>query len=279
MIHLRPMKVEDIAPVVEVIGRHDEDDGESAQAVFADADLADYLVLEHRGRVAGVTGCVGIPVSDGAFWLSWTYLDKALQGKGLGRELIARAIGQARERGGRKLFLKISDYQDPQDGDVYGAARRCYVAAGFREELTIRDYYDHDENLIVMGLALRPPPALRAPGEIVPERPAIELDRWFEIADTDNAYTCSWRVRRAASALGAAVARKGDAAFSAANLEKGLAAMRERGARLVVMSFPSNLPLVLAPLQAAGFERLGQLNDYYGQGLHEMHFAHYLDRP
>ncbi|MGE0312810.1 MAG: GNAT family N-acetyltransferase [Lautropia sp.] len=278
MNDLRPMRADDIASIVAVIADHDEDDGAAAAQTFARGDLRNLFVLEHRARAAGVSGWAPIAGSDGAFWLSWTYLDRSLRGRGHGRRLVAHALDELRYRGARKVFVKVSDYRDDVTGDLYGAARRCYARAGFEQALFVRDYYDAGENLTILALELDAPSKRPTPAApIQDEYPAIEIERWFEIDETDGAWTLAWRVRPGRSGLGAAIAHAGESAFNAINLERGLALARDEGARAVFLSFPSNLPRVVEPLAAVGLEPIGRLPDFHGRGLHEQHFARYFE--
>ena len=269
-------RADDIDPIVAIITDHDEDDGEASAQSFAASDLSNLFVLEWRGKAAGISGCVPIPGSDGAYWLSWTYLDKALRGQGHGRRLVDRALDEMRYRNARKVFIKVSDYRDDESGDLYAAARKCYASAGFREELFIRDYYDKGESLTIFSL--EPTPTRSKPALTIEEEyPALEIERWFEIAETDNAWSLAWRVKRGRSSLGAALARTGESAFTAPNLERDLARIAADGARAAFLSFPSTLASVREPLAAAGFEAIGRLIDFHGAGLHEQHFGRYFD--
>ena len=267
MFELRQMTVDDVDSIVSIIAEHDEDDGEDAARSLTGNDLSNLVVLDHAGRAAGMSGVlVPIAGSDGAYWLSWTYLDKSLRGQGLGRRLVDRAIDDVRYRNGRKIFIKVSDYRDDESGDLYAPARHCYRFAGFREELAIRDYYDAAENLTVFGLDLRS--ASERQGVTLPiadEHPVLEIGKWFEIAETDDAYSVEWRVRPARSGIGAAVAHANQSAFSAVNLRNGLSSVRALGARAAFLSFPSNLPAILDPIASAGFQRIGSLTDYHGR--------------
>jgi len=87
-----------------------------------------------------------------------------------------------------------------------------------------------------------------------------------------------WSVARSWPLAGRIVGRGTGkrAGFDREDLLLGLAGVKRLGGRRVFLTFPSNLPAIAEPLRSAGFERIGQLEDYYERGLHELHFAHDL---
>ena len=101
------------------------------------------------------------------------------------------------------------------------------------------------------------------------EKPVIRFNGLHEIADSDGAYTFAWVVQDSIKLFG-------KRSFSVDDLMLGLRSVKEAGGRRVFLTFPSNLPLIHKPLQAAGFKFVGQLTDYYERGVHEFHFTHDL---
>jgi len=103
------------------------------------ADLAELVLARDReagagpGRLwvaeldGGIVGATGLTRSDdepGRGQLRWVLLDPAARGRGLGRDLLARALGEARERGYDGVYLWTVAGLD--------AAHHLYEQAGFR---------------------------------------------------------------------------------------------------------------------------------------------------
>jgi len=78
-------------------------------------------VAEDDGRVVAAVGLTGVSPQIGQ--LRWFLVDAAARGRGLGRELLARALGFARESGYERLMLETFS-------ELEGAAH-LYRAAGF----------------------------------------------------------------------------------------------------------------------------------------------------
>ena len=271
MPKLRPMYMNDLSAVLKIIHHHDEDDAEAAEADFQDNGLENQFVLEHDEQVIGVTGYRAVAATDATFWLSWTYLDEAFQRQGLGREMLLELIDKLRDINGRKIFVKVSDYEDPEDGKIYERALNVYQALGFKEEVLNHDFYDVDESQYILGLSIQQSESDTATAEDEPvvqdEKPIIRFNGLHEITETDGAYTFSWEVKDSKSLFG-------KRNFSVEDLQLGLQGVKKDGGRKVLLTFPSNLPLIHKPLQAAGFKYVGRLEDYYEHGVHEYHFSH-----
>ncbi|SDT00453.1 GNAT family N-acetyltransferase [Microlunatus soli] len=95
-------------------------------------------VLLARADDGSVVGCVAlVRYPDDVLELSKMGVTPAAQGRGVGRLLVAGAIGRARELGARRLFLGTNSALTP--------AIHLYREAGFvpigREHLPVTDYY------------------------------------------------------------------------------------------------------------------------------------------
>ena len=264
------MTPDDIDAVVALIEDTDDEDGEEAARDFAGNGVADHFVVTLADDVPiGVSGFRHVPATERTSSISWTYLARAHRGQGHGRALLEHVVGKLRELGCRKAFVKVSDYEDPDDGPLYKAAIATYESLGFERELTALDFHDEGENLIILGCTLAGNEGTERP-EIAEEKAALEFVGLHEIADSDGAYTFEWT-----AAKSSLFARK-RGGFDRADLMLGLEGVKKAGGRKVFLTFPANLPSIREPLKAAGFERVGELRDYYERGLDELHFSHDL---
>ena len=69
-----------------------------------------------------------------------------------------------------------------------------------------------------------------------------------------------------------------DVPFTREDLQTGLDAVRQDGARCVFLSFPSDYVGINEPLIASGFTETGSLKDYYADGIDELHYAYYFNQ-
>lgn len=272
---LRIMVMSDLSKVLKIISAHDNDDGESAETDYQNNGIEHQYVLISNGRIIGITGYRPVDETDETYWLSWTYLEKAYQGRGFGRLMLSQLFDQLSKLGARKIFVKVSDYEDKKLGSIYHNAFKTYRALGFTEEVINNDFYDDSENQHILSLTFNVDadfddanPENNSP-KIMDEKPFICFNGLYEIAETDGAYTFSWTVKKKKGFFG-------KPNFTTEDLILGLNNVKSEGGRKVFLTFPSNLPLIHKPLQAAGFEFVGRLTDYYERGVHEFHFSHDL---
>ena len=271
MSELRGMCLGDLAKVIKIIEAHDEDDGEAAEAEYSDSGFDNHFVLEIDEKLVGVTGFQPVPATEGTYWLSWTYLDEQFRGQGLGKKMVLELLDKLRDKGARKLFVKVSDYEDPSGVKIYEQAFKMYESLGFKEEVVSLDFYDEGENQHILSLGFNEnvDSQFAESSGVADEKPIIRFEGLHEIAETEGAYTFQWDVKNSKSLFG-------KRNFSVQDLEIGLDSVKNSGGRKVFLTFPSNLPLIHTPLQTAGFKYVGCLSDYYEQGVHEFHFTHDL---
>ena len=269
---LRPMYMGDLHKVLDIINAHDDDDAEAAEADFHESGFEGQFVLEKDDKVIGVTGYRPVPATDNTYWLSWTYLHKAFRGQGLGKKMTSELIDKLCTQGGRKLFVKVSTYEDPEQGQIYARALKMYQSIGFELEVTSYDFYDIGEDQLILGLILRDKgdATFEDDIEVQDEKPVIRFNGLQEISETEGSYTFLWEVKDTVKLFG-------KRSFSSDDLIIGLRAVKSDGGRKIFLTFPSNLPLIHKPLQTTGFKYVGQLTNYYEAGVHEMHFTHDLE--
>ena len=84
-----------------------------------------------------VTGCVALlPMANGSYEVAKMAVAREVQGRGVGRKLLAAAVDWARAQGAKRLYLESNSRLAP--------ALRLYESAGFRhlskEERTVSPY-------------------------------------------------------------------------------------------------------------------------------------------
>jgi ribosomal protein S18 acetylase RimI-like enzyme len=107
--------------------------------VAADGDPSD-------GQAARIVGyvCHGHnPVTDALYDLYWIVVDPAMQGRGVGRALLAHAEQCVRNTDGRGIVIDTSSRTE------YQPARALYEGSGYRRVATIPDYYKPGDALVI----------------------------------------------------------------------------------------------------------------------------------
>ncbi len=110
---------------------------ELAQIAAREGEAGDYRFLVARAphALAAYT-CYGhIDGTRSSFDLYWIAVDPKLQGRGLGRRLLAATEARVARAGGRRLYVDTSARPD------YAGTRAFYEGAGYRCEATLADYY------------------------------------------------------------------------------------------------------------------------------------------
>jgi len=111
--------------------------GELAEERLARGESTGYhfLIAEARGRLAGYA-CFGpVPMTASSFDLYWIAVDPAVQGKGLGRTLLAEVETRVRSAGGTRIFVETSLRSQ------YETTRTFYEKNGYRLESILEDFY------------------------------------------------------------------------------------------------------------------------------------------
>lgn len=261
---LRPMLEDDIDAVVALIESHDEDDAEEAERFYREFNgCYGQFVLEKEGDLIGVTGFEAPTGCDQSYWISWTYIDAQHTNEGLGRKMLTELFDYLQQQqGGRKLFVKVSNYVDPEDGAIYAAALHLYESMGFSIEVRHDDFYDAGEAQIILGMRLQ---REQEHPDVEQQHVAIQFNEIFEIGETEGSWSFGWHEQKGGGS---------DAAFAKEDVLTGLDAVREEEARCVFLSFPSNYAGVRKPLIESGFTEAGSLKDYYADGIDELHYAY-----
>lgn len=248
---LKPMQLTHLAAALAIIDETDDDDAREAEASLRDEGLEGMFVLLHRGQVIGLTGYdLDEQVPDIA-WLSWTYLTKSYAGEGYGSQMMNNLLGKLKDQGVRKLFIATSDYDD-FGKQLYADAHRMYEDFGAEVELKIPQFHGTREAKIIYGL--NNPEFVPGPAEPASVKNGLRIrDGAFE-AESDRVMGLVWR--------------ETDEGLS--GMEEALQDARRQYAKQVSLAVPSDLSEAnTAALMSHGFEKVGQLKDYYSPGLHQ----------
>ena len=84
-----------------------------------------------------------IPGSVGSYDIYWIAVDRQVQGKGIGRRLLAAAEADIRQRGGSRAVIETAGQA------LYGGTRSFYLKAGYTEAARLTDYYDVGDDKVV----------------------------------------------------------------------------------------------------------------------------------
>ncbi|MFT4637865.1 MAG: GNAT superfamily N-acetyltransferase [Verrucomicrobiales bacterium] len=261
----RPMSQNDVPTVLDIIRAHDEDDAEWAAQTYQNRGLHGHFVLTQDKRVAGVSGYALADGTQQAYWISWTYLDEASQGQGLGSAVLERIFQKLEKEGARKVFVSTSDYEE-EGSNIYASAVRMYESAGFQLEVKTPDFYDIGESQLIFGMQLNPsmPPSVDYADRA---NDPIELTRLFRIDETDDCAGLDWDF-----------AEEEDASFSVEDLASKLNEARTGEARCVFISFASDLTQVLPILERCQFHEAGRLKDFWANGIDDVRYVFTLKR-
>ncbi len=108
-----------------------------------------FVFLEEAGRVAGYT-CYGpIACTESSYDLYWIVVDRAFQGRGFGRLLLAETERRIAEQGGVRVYAETSGR--PQ----YQSTRDFYEHFGYRKEAELTDFYAPGDAKVVYVKVVR----------------------------------------------------------------------------------------------------------------------------
>ncbi|WP_425616720.1 GNAT family N-acetyltransferase [Anatilimnocola sp. NA78] len=95
----------------------------------------EFLFAEDDGQVLGYA-CYGLnTVTLGSYDLYWIAVRPALQGRGIGQQLLQAAEANIAAAGGQRIYIETSARPD------YAATRYFYERCGYALEAILRDYY------------------------------------------------------------------------------------------------------------------------------------------
>ncbi len=268
---LRPFKVTDMVPVLEIIEQHDEDDAEEAYENLQESHEG-MFVLSKGGTIIGVTGADADEHVDGICWLSWTYVHEDYQGQGFGRMMFEQLRAKLEDGGVRRLFISTSDYME--DGvDLYAKAKAFYQAMGAQLELKINDYHDKNEARFVYGLDVLSLDETGLDFEKTPEASPHEGEAgsiFFTgldpLPESKGGFGMNWVEEI-----------EGENQSEKVPLETLKMSAQQHGARFLVVAPPSVFEKsVEQSLKENGFKKVGKLKDYYEKSIDQVYWICFL---
>jgi GNAT superfamily N-acetyltransferase len=102
-----------------------------------------FLVDREEGRVRGFA-CFGPrALTDRTYDLYWIAVDPGIHRGGVGKGLLAATEEAVRGQGGRLLIAETSGLEK------YTATRAFYLATGYTQEATLKDFYRDGDDLVI----------------------------------------------------------------------------------------------------------------------------------
>jgi ribosomal protein S18 acetylase RimI-like enzyme len=151
---LKPGDREEVGRIVRGTGFFSEEEAgiavELVDERLAKGEASGYhfLFAEKGKSLLGYT-CFGpIPGSTHSYDLYWIVVDPALQGRGMGRMLLAESERIMAEQGARRI------YADTSSRPQYGPTRAFYQACGYRQEAFLEDFYAEGDGKVIFVKAL-----------------------------------------------------------------------------------------------------------------------------
>ena len=102
-----------------------------------------FVFAERGGRTLGYA-CYGpIALTAASYDLFWIAVDRAFQGKKIGKILLAKSEELILAAGGRQVYIETSNRGQ------YASTRGFYLRCGYREAAVLKDFYDIGDDKVV----------------------------------------------------------------------------------------------------------------------------------
>jgi ribosomal protein S18 acetylase RimI-like enzyme len=102
-----------------------------------------FVVEQEDGRVRGFA-CYGPrSLTEGTYDLFWIAVDPEYRRAGVGRLLLAWLEKDIRQLGGRLIVVETSGLEK------YVSTRRFYLATGYIQEATLKNFYSEGDDLVI----------------------------------------------------------------------------------------------------------------------------------
>jgi GNAT superfamily N-acetyltransferase len=102
-----------------------------------------FVFAESEGITLGYT-CYGpICLTKASYDLFWIAVDKANQGKNIGKILLEKSEEMIHAAGGRQVYIETSNRGQ------YASTRGFYLHCGYREAAVLKDFYDLGDDKVI----------------------------------------------------------------------------------------------------------------------------------
>ena len=98
---------------------------------------------ERHGKIVGYAYYAPAAMTDRSWYLYWIAVDKTIQAKGVGGDLLRHAEDDARRHGARVFFIETSSLPN------YELTRGFYLKHGYEVTGQLRDYYADGDDMVV----------------------------------------------------------------------------------------------------------------------------------
>jgi len=151
---VRPSDADAVEAIVTATGKFYPDEVAIARELV-DAHLAkgetsgySFSLAELAGEVIGYA-CYGpIPCTQSSYDLYWIAVNPRIQGRGIGRRLVAAAEQHIRALGGTRVFIDTSMRAE------YAPTRAFYERCGYAREAVLADFYRPGDGKAIYAKAL-----------------------------------------------------------------------------------------------------------------------------
>jgi ribosomal protein S18 acetylase RimI-like enzyme len=149
---IRPMTEKDNAQVINILNSTPEFNPmdlataiEVIEDYLQDPEHSGYhtLVAEIDSKIAGYV-CYGHNNMTESTWdIYWIAVSRNIQGKGVGRQLMAAAENNIQSAGGKLIILETSSTP------IYDKTNRFYISLNYVQDCRIKDFYSPGDDQII----------------------------------------------------------------------------------------------------------------------------------
>jgi ribosomal protein S18 acetylase RimI-like enzyme len=126
----KPMEIQALEEVLDDYHAHNAADGHRAVALEAD------------GAIAGFAYFAAAAMTDRTWSLWWIVVDRAVQARGIGGELLRYVEAAVRSAAGRQLLIETSSLPK------YELTRQFYLKYGYSQIAAVKDYYADADDML-----------------------------------------------------------------------------------------------------------------------------------
>jgi ribosomal protein S18 acetylase RimI-like enzyme len=108
------------------------------------------ITYEQDGRVIGFAYYAPAAMTDRTWYLYWIAVNKQIQARGVGREMLRHAEEAIRKANGRILMLETSSLP------TYDLTRKFYLKHGYHQAGVLKDYYTDGDDMVVFSKRITP---------------------------------------------------------------------------------------------------------------------------